>query len=95
MKLYIKKDQEDFLSIWNKLSGYTHFSSKFLDVIIKRPDFLFRNDLDEELLRKCVNLVFTLFDVLCAVLAVRFARIRDKIRGILDGGKRTQIENLN
>lgn len=79
----IKRKQTDFLlAVWSELSGYTHFSSKFLDMIIRRPDFLFVNDFDEELLKKCVSFIFTVFDVLCAVLAVHFPKIRDEVKKI-------------
>ena len=34
---------------WSELSGFTHFSSKFLDIILRKPTILWVNDFDEEL----------------------------------------------
>jgi len=79
------------LATWSELSDYTHFSSKFLDVIVNRPNLLFINDFDEKLFKKCVNLVFTIFDAICAVLIIHFPKIGDEIREILKWWK----ENLN
>ena len=73
---------------WSELSGFTHFSSKFLDTILRKPTILWVNDFDEELFKKCVDLQFLTFDLLCAVLAIHFPEIREKIKKILDWWKR-------
>jgi|Deesub1362B_J571_1020462.scaffolds.fasta_scaffold00667_9 hypothetical protein len=86
-----KKVSKFLLATWSELSDYTHFSSKFLDVIVNRPDLLFINDFDEKLFKKCVNLVFTIFDAICAVLIIHFPKIEGEIREILKWWK----ENLN
>jgi len=73
---------------WSELSGFTHFSSKFLDTILRKPTILWVNDFDEELFKKCVDLQFLTFDLLCTVLAIHFPEIREKIKKILDWWKR-------
>lgn len=47
-------------AIWSELSYYTHFSPKFVEIILKEPGFLFVNDFDKELFKKCGTILYSL-----------------------------------
>ncbi|AIG98429.1 hypothetical protein AFULGI_00016700 [Archaeoglobus fulgidus DSM 8774] len=78
-----KRQVEVLEKVWSELSSFTHFSSKFFGTILRRPELLLVNDFDEVLFKKCVNLQFLTFDVLCAVLAVHFPKVRVKLWNVL------------
>lgn len=73
---------------WSELSAFTHFSSKFFDTILRSPEILLINNFDEELFKKCVDIQFLTFDLLCAVLVIHFPKIKKKIKEILDWWER-------
>ncbi len=70
-------------AIWDELSRYTHFSSEFIEIILGDPYFLFVSDFNRELFKKCVELAFSVFDVLCAIIAIYYPDVRKVIKDVL------------
>lgn len=79
----LNKYKESLIFTWKELCEYTHFSRRFLDTIIEKPEMLWVEQFDKDLLNKCCNLCFTTMDLSYSVLVIHFPKIKEKIEEIL------------
>lgn len=82
-KTFLKIDENDAAELkktWHELSGYTHFSHKYLDAIAQDVEFLFVEKVNDRLFNSSITLYFQTLDLLYSVLAWRFTSAHDEIK---------------
>jgi len=81
-KTFLKIDGNDVVELkktWHELSGYIHFSHKYLDAIAQDPGFLFVENVNDKLFSSSLSLYFQTLDLLYAVLVWRLPQLREEI----------------
>jgi hypothetical protein len=78
-------------STWGKLSLYTHFSRAFFDLALERPEEVWIEHYNKELLEKCCEFYITTIDLFLSTLVISFPKISSSLSKIT----RWWDENLN
>ncbi|MEM3448173.1 MAG: hypothetical protein QXP38_04740 [Nitrososphaerota archaeon] len=77
---------------WSRLSSYTHFSRMFFNLLLERPEEIWIEYYNEELLTECCELYITTTDLFLSTLVISFPKLRDTVNNeIVNWWK----ENLN
>lgn len=79
----LKEFEDKLKTAWSQLCLYSHFSKKFLNFILRKPENVWIEQYEEELLKKCCNLFITTFDLLLSMILISFPRIRAQVEKIL------------
>ena len=67
-------------SAWSRLSAYTHFSKEFFNLALRRPEEIWIEHYDEELLKESCKLYIIVIDLLISTLVIAFPKIRNVIK---------------
>mgnify|MGYP000064706959 CR=1 FL=1 len=67
-------------SVWSRLSAYTHFSREFFNLALRRPEEIWIEHYDEELLKESCKLYIIVIDLLISTLVITFPKIRNVIK---------------
>lgn len=77
--LGIEEEGQSLKDLWHELSRYQHFSYPYLEITLRRPEFVFLEEFDEEMFKLTLGLYHRTLDFLYAVLAWRFVHLRKEI----------------
>jgi hypothetical protein len=82
--LGIEENKQNLINLWHELSRYQHFSYPYLTIAYENPDFVFLEVFNKNLFKLCLELYFKTIDVLYAVVAWRFPKLRERVKEIND-----------
>lgn len=74
-----ENDTDELRKLWHELSGYQHFSHKYLEALSEDPDFCFVEKTNDKLFKSSMTFYFQTLDFLYAVLAWRLLPLRKEI----------------
>lgn len=89
-RTFLKIDEKDITELkqmWHELSGYTHFSHRYLEAITEDPDFCFIDKLNDGLFKSSTRFYFQTLDFFYAVVSWRLPFLHDKIKEMCDWWK--------
>jgi len=78
-----KKNESSLKATWGKLSLYTHFSREFFNLTLNRPQEIWIEHYNKNLLKKCCKLYITTVDLFISTLAVAYPKLKDSLRNIV------------
>ena len=67
-------------STWGELSTYTHFSVKFFNILLSKPEEIWIEHYDKELLEKCCKLFLITTDLFLSIIVIQFPMLRNLVK---------------
>ncbi len=79
------KEHEQYLqNAWAELSVYTHFSKRFFETALEKPEEIWIETYDEELLQKCTKLFIRTFDLFMSTFVLSFPKMKESAQEIVE-----------